>query len=477
MKTLYTFLSILLLACTVHHAAKAQACFADPQFVGEPMGLHPVGPLQMDCSGLSASKTFVSTADTMLVNAQDTTWLVYDMFRIDSVGGLPPGLTLESDVINTATPQSPYGYWTNPGTPLHREPVLGCISIVGSASAWAAASTGGTGGNGVYTITLRFDAHLDTVYGTSPTEVFYQMFSLFQGSWMGAMTMTTGGSQSPITMQLRVNESACNGDISISAAVTGDDTNTPLCDGAVDVTVYYGTPPYSFVFSTGDTATNSVDSLCPGVYTVNVSDANGASGSYQFAVPADTNVYSNVLPGVPSWVDTLFTTVPTCDLDFNLPVDSFHISSAYAVGTDTTLIYWVVYQDGAPYTVVSYYPYLSNDPYVYSLIIYCQNGRSQTGVFQLFQTLDLMTLGVRQAEGINGLTVFPNPGSGKFNLQMPSTEEVHMELYDIAGKLLQTEKMSGATNYPIHLFDEPVGTYILKVSTETAMEVRKLIKQ
>lgn len=46
------------------------------------------------------------------------------------------------------------------------------------------------------------------------------------------------------------------------------------CDGAVNLTVSGGSPPYTFEWSTGTTDQN-MDNLCAGVYTVSVTDNNG----------------------------------------------------------------------------------------------------------------------------------------------------------------------------------------------------------
>ncbi|GIV33140.1 MAG: hypothetical protein KatS3mg031_0675 [Chitinophagales bacterium] len=48
------------------------------------------------------------------------------------------------------------------------------------------------------------------------------------------------------------------------------------CDGSASVLVSGGTPPFSYLWSNGDT-TATADSLCAGIYTVTVTDANGCT--------------------------------------------------------------------------------------------------------------------------------------------------------------------------------------------------------
>jgi len=50
------------------------------------------------------------------------------------------------------------------------------------------------------------------------------------------------------------------------------------CDGSASASVTGGNPPYSYLWSNGET-TASISNLCPGVYTVTVTDADGCSAS------------------------------------------------------------------------------------------------------------------------------------------------------------------------------------------------------
>lgn len=146
MKTRFFLLttSILLLFNLVGYTQ----CFPNAAYGANPFGLYPAGAMQMDCSGLSASKTFINLADTLatlVVNPASPTIVRYYIgaTRITEVVGLPNGLTLTTDVINTSTQQSPYGAWLHTG-PLHSQtPTIGCMSIAGNPADWSAASTGG----------------------------------------------------------------------------------------------------------------------------------------------------------------------------------------------------------------------------------------------------------------------------------------------------------------------------------------------
>ncbi|MBL0343395.1 MAG: gliding motility-associated C-terminal domain-containing protein [Bacteroidetes bacterium] len=68
-------------------------------------------------------------------------------------------------------------------------------------------------------------------------------------------------------------------------------------DGGLDVTVSGGTPPYTFVWSTGAT-TEDISNLSVGTYTVNITDANGC-------ISAQTGVISQPSASLASTINTI----------------------------------------------------------------------------------------------------------------------------------------------------------------------------
>lgn len=449
-------------------------CFPDASFASESVGLYPSGAMQMDCSGLSASKTFVCLTDTIaydiIVGSPDTIELYIGATRIMEVAGLPPGITMTTDVINTATAAAPYGTWLNTGGLQDLTPAIGCVSFVGNQADWDAASTGGPNSDGIYPIAISYDTRLDSSYLSIDAIIP-------DGSWLGNAPIPNFGGLLTLEVELRVNESGCGGsNLFVSPQVTADDEGTTACDGKATIEVHNGTPPYTFAFSTGETNQTAVG-LCPGIYSVDVVDAVGTQGTTDFAVASSANVYSNVPATNTGGIDTLYGTVYTCDLDYNLPIDSFHIANAVVLfNSDTILASWIVWQLGMPFTVTTHHPYTSMDPTVFSASLWCLNGRAEAGVFQLF---DLHGILVGMNETTNpdfDVLLRPNPNNGLFEVQLNMPRPIGIRIMDVSGKVVHSKQFVGSTVYPLNIQAVRSGMYIIELNTEEGRIFKRVIK-
>ena len=108
-------------------------------------------------------KTFTDTLITVVIEGNpplDVT-VKADYFRVDSIGGLPAGLTFTTDAAFDTTydaVENPYGYWINPGDTVSGfTATTGCITIMGDAAAWTAAAGGGPNNDGIYPLAIYMD--------------------------------------------------------------------------------------------------------------------------------------------------------------------------------------------------------------------------------------------------------------------------------------------------------------------------------
>jgi hypothetical protein len=85
-----------------------------------------------------------------------------DFFRLDSIAGLPAGLSYTTDAAFDTTYDvvlNPFGYWINPGDTTNGfTPTPGCITISGAEADWNAAVNGGPNSDGLYPLTIFIDA-------------------------------------------------------------------------------------------------------------------------------------------------------------------------------------------------------------------------------------------------------------------------------------------------------------------------------
>ena len=453
----------------------AQGCFPNANFAQENFGLYPTGALNMDCGGTSSSKTVINFVDTVMnieIIPQSPTLVTFYIgaLRLDSVENLPYGLEVSTDVFNTAIPEAPYGTWLNDGAVPNQTAAIGCFSITGNNLAWLNASTGGPNNDGIYTITLTFDYRVN---GTDPDITTI----IPNGTWMSDVPTSIGGGLLTMDIELNINETGCvGGDLFVLPSVTADNMETQDCDGEATVEVYNGTPPYTYTFSNGVT-TQTATGLCAGVYSLEVTDALGAQSVVQFAVAGSSNAYTTVEPNIPPNTDSLYTYYNECDLDYTLPLDSFSIVDAYTIGPDTCEVTWLAWQEGEPFTLVTYYPFLGPEPTVFSLILWCQNGRSEAGVFQLYEFLDLTIVGIEEDIKSLDFEVHPNPASGLFNVQFAETKPLSIEVFNTKGGIVKSIVSMQNEKQTIDLTNSPNGIYFLKIQSEDGFGVKQIIKQ
>ncbi|WP_186990358.1 T9SS type A sorting domain-containing protein [Constantimarinum furrinae] len=84
-------------------------------------------------------------------------------------------------------------------------------------------------------------------------------------------------------------------------------------------------------------------------------------------------------------------------------------------------------------------------------------------------------LGVSSNE-LDAFVMSPNPASGNVNLTFPASAEVtSVQIYDVTGKLVQSNEVDGAANYNVSTDALVSGVYFVKVNSATASSSKKLI--
>lgn len=162
-------LSILTIVAASYNAM-AQ-CVPNSTFTGSGVAFLPSEPIPVyTCSGCEDQEVVVNLrtfADTVLTielqpgNPLDIT-VFADQFRLDTIEGLPAGLTYTTDAAFNSTYDPvdfPFGYWPNGGdTVIGFTETNGCITISGDAASWTAAIGGGPNNDGIFPLTIFLDA-------------------------------------------------------------------------------------------------------------------------------------------------------------------------------------------------------------------------------------------------------------------------------------------------------------------------------
>ncbi|MEM7656273.1 MAG: T9SS type A sorting domain-containing protein [Bacteroidota bacterium] len=211
-KVFYAFLFMLFGAFTQQLVAQ---CMPDSSFTSP--GIYPA-TLPNTCvdAFYETVITIVVPVDTTITNPFPIT-VPIDSIVLEEVIGMPPGLSY------SCAPPS-------------------CGFLGGST---ACASISGTPTTpGTYPLDLSITVHVNTILGPiafPDTLPAYYTIEVFPG---------------------------------VAATTSSTPANCAANDGTATVTVTAGTPPYTILWSTGDT-TATIDSLVASFYTVNVMDSNG----------------------------------------------------------------------------------------------------------------------------------------------------------------------------------------------------------
>jgi hypothetical protein len=87
-------------------------------------------------------------------------------------------------------------------------------------------------------------------------------------------------------------------------------------------------------------------------------------------------------------------------------------------------------------------------------------------------------IGVQEYQSINSFNVFPNPGTGIFNIEYNNQEgKGRINVYDISGRSLLSEKLTVSNTFQIDLSSASPGIYFIELLNEQGRAVKKVIRQ
>jgi hypothetical protein len=270
----------------------------------------------------------------------------------------------------------------------------------------------------------------------------------------------------------------------VVTVVTMGESSEGACDATAEALVSGGTAPYVYNWSNG-AMTNPQTGLCAGAITCSVVDANGCAFSYTATIGNGNNPADSV-----NVIDNSNGTSPDGDLGGYVyedcevilaDIDSAYINGYnYNYGDSSIVILWVVVDaDGQilnQYTTVYGTPDSLNGTYSVSMTIYCQERSGELNTVQINSIIEVTgTAGV----GINNLNelIVVNPFNDELQILHSTVGLTKVELIDMNGKVLLTEIEFTGANTTLNTAAVGNGVYLLKMTTDTGILQKRVVKQ
>lgn len=254
--------------------------------------------------------------------------------------------------------------------------------------------------------------------------------------------------------------------ITTSSALTSvvDSTGNAFCGGTngwASITVSGGTTPYTFDWSNDGTGDNDdpedITNLSAGVYTVDVTDVNGCTTSESVTI-SDISTSSITL------ISTITDETGGNDGAIDLAVSG---------GTPPYTFDWD--NDGVGDSDDTEDLTGLTGPTTYNVVVSDANGCTATLAVNVGSSV-----GISESLNDMGVSIYPNPNTGQFYISFANFEgEVSIELTDVAGKLIYTDKRMVHTDQIIDVNIEDIssGLYMINVKGENSVFSTRIMKK
>ncbi|MEI6853805.1 MAG: T9SS type A sorting domain-containing protein [Bacteroidota bacterium] len=238
-------------------------------------------------------------------------------------------------------------------------------------------------------------------------------------------------------------------------------------DGAINLTVTGGTPPYTFIWNTGAT-TEDISNLSSGIYTVAISTTPACPNytySYYVGEPLDS---TNII------IDTLYS--PVIDTCLNFVVDSFYVAGITVQG-NTVIVEWVFYGGGAMATLYATYTYTNFGGQMVVLSVNC--GSKSISTYSSYIYIN-QALGLSENSEADQFNLYPNPVTDMLNISFSfqNHESFSVKIFNSAGQQVLERTIAAHTSQAgINVNELPSGVYFIHLSAASGKPlVKKFLK-
>ena len=87
-------------------------------------------------------------------------------------------------------------------------------------------------------------------------------------------------------------------------------------------------------------------------------------------------------------------------------------------------------------------------------------------------------LGVNQVTEKVNFTVSPNPASSVVSVNSSVNTSINaIEMFDLNGRMVKSVKVDNLSNTSVNIADLATGVYMMKITSETGIATKKIIKE
>lgn len=282
--------------------------------------------------------------------------------------------------------------------------------------------------------------------GTSDNDL-YDYYGRFGVSWVNGVSdhlAPAACGDEPATDDGLDPTISCAGDLS---AVTTDVLCFGENTGSVEVTVTGGSDPYTFDIGDGPQASGVFEGLSTGTYTITVIDDEGCEDDIEISIIGPSAM------------------VVSSDTEDELVGSDGSIDISVSGGTGPYTYSW---------TGPGGFTSTDEDPAdlvggTYTVTVTDDNGCETTKEIILGSSVSI-------TENNFGISIYPNPSEGIYNLSNSSCQNGTYEIYDFTGRIVLKGQMN-QTNHIIDLTNKSNGVYLIKIVTNSGEFKQRIVKK
>jgi len=255
-------------------------------------------------------------------------------------------------------------------------------------------------------------------------------------------------------------------------AIINEGTNSGSNDGSIQITVFGGFAPYSYLWNNG--ATNEdIYNISEGYYNIQVTDANGC---YTNSTVYINNINNYIIN------DTIYNTpVDTC---FSFPVvDAYVYSYDMTDSTIVSVVWAYVDASGNVAFLTEEYGIDTEGNYMVTSSINCNTGTKAAIIFTGIIHVDFEEmLGIEKPQIFNSINLYPNPITDQLNIQLNLTENsnITISIINAIGQVIiqKSENLSsGFQELKININEIKSGLYLINLNDNKGNYItKKLVK-